>query len=313
MNNITSYGRSLHKLRVQLLDACNMRCLYCMPQKPVFLNKRELLGADELLSICSRLVQRGVKEIRLTGGEPLMREGFLEIVQGLSKLSLNKLCVTTNAMFLNENLLDSLLETKLRYINISLDSLNPLHFKKITGIDSFERVYENILASKKRGFCVKVNVVVIKGVNDDELLDFVRFAEETGIEVRFLELMRVGPNNVDFIDQLMTKQEMMDKISLCYNLVEQNVSKDNTAKEYLTHTGVRLGFIASESESFCSQCSRIRLTAKGELRSCLFKNDGMSVRDLDKESFDKVVDQIALKKPQGRMENISQAMNAIGG
>ncbi len=310
---IESFGRNLHKLRVQLLDACNMRCNYCMPQSPKFLPTEDLLQSDELIKICSKLIGRGVDEIRLTGGEPLLRKDFIDIVVALSKLPLKKLGVTTNALLLNKALLKELSKTKLRHINISLDSLVADMFKVITKRDEWDLVYKNILDAKAMGFEVKVNTVIMKDYNADEILDFISFAERTGVHVRFLELMRVGPNNIDLSKQMVSMNEMIDKISVYHSLQKCDAPKDNTAKEFRTVSGAHIGFIASETQSFCSSCSRLRLTAKGELRSCLFREDSVSLLGLNDHEFDLAVNAIANKKPLERIESITQAMNVIGG
>jgi GTP 3',8-cyclase len=310
---INSFGRSLHKLRVQLLDACNMRCSYCMPDNPKFLPSKDLIKIDELLDICSKLIKRGVDEIRLTGGEPLMRKDFIEIVKGLSKYPLKKLGVTTNAMLLNKEILFELSKTNLKYINISLDSLNSERFKDITKRDVWQDVYNNILLAQEMGFEVKVNTVIMKDFNGDEILDFITFAEKTGVNVRFLELMRVGPNNINLSDQIVTMNEIIDKISVIHSLQKCEVPEGNTAQEFRTLSGAHIGFIASETQSFCSSCSRLRLTAKGELRSCLFREEAVSLIGLNDDDFNFAVDAIAKKKPLERIESIQQSMNVIGG
>lgn len=310
---INSFGRNLHKLRVQLLDACNMRCLYCMPDNYHFQDVKGLLSSEEIFEICEKLHLEGVDEIRLTGGEPLLRKDFLEIAEKLSNLKLKKLGVTTNAYYLTEKLLNALSKTLCKYINISCDSLNAQNFHKITGKNCLGDVLNNILFAKKLGFHVKVNAVIMKGINDQEMTDFVKFSEINNIPVRFLEVMKIGPKHRDFSNKLISKAEMMNRLNESLNLLPVFTVKDSTSQDYKTENGGQVGFIASETESFCSSCSRLRLTAKGELRSCLFKNDGLSVRGLDKNQLKNVLQKVSNMKPQGRIESIDQAMVAIGG
>src|SRR3989338_5656150 len=163
------HGRRIHKLRVQLTDACNFRCFYCMPSIPEFLPSSALLSSDELIDICAILVDLGIDEIRISGGEPTLRKDFETIVDGLSGLPLRKLGLTTNGFLLGAKL-DFLKQTRCQYINISLDSLRAGRFYKITKTRNFQKVYETVLQTKAHGFKVKVNAVVMRGINDDEIM-----------------------------------------------------------------------------------------------------------------------------------------------
>lgn len=309
---INSYGRKLHKLRLQLVDACNFRCSYCMPEFPQFYPASQLLKKEELLLICRRLVDLGVDEIRVTGGEPLLHPQFLEIVNGLSEMKLNKLGVTTNGFHLLK-VLPGLKKTNLKHINVSLDSLNPTTFHEVTLRNAFDEVMKAILKAKEMGFELKINVVAMKGINDHEIFDYIEFSRKMNIQVRFLELMQIGPQKESFHSKFISMDDMMSRIGDKYLLKDKDVPHDNTAREFLLDNGASIGFIASETKSFCRQCSRLRLTVKGALRPCLFKDEEVNLRGLNEAEFIEAVDQVASKKPMERLENIDQPMYAIGG
>lgn len=310
---IESHGRKLRKLRVQLLDACNYRCSYCMPDRPSFSKAATWMNSQQLRDVVFELHRRGVDELRLTGGEPLLRKDFVEIASRLSELSWKKMGLTTNGERLGALVSELKAKTAIDGINVSLDSLDPKRFKTITGRGNLEKVYEGIHAARSAGYLVKINMVVMAGINDSEIEKFVEFGLANDVEVRFLEIMRVGPNQEDFSRQLVPSALLRERIERRYGLRPRVVRRDNTATEYLTHAGSKLGFISSESESFCGNCSRLRLTASGELRPCLFRDEGISLKGLKGAALDRAIDQIADLKPLNRLTSIEQPMYAIGG
>lgn len=308
-----SHGRKLHKLRIQLLDACNYRCTYCMPENPSFSKAHSWLRVDQLKEIVCQLHRRGVDEIRLTGGEPLLRKDFLDVAVGLSEYTWRKMGLTTNGEKLASLVSDLKSNTAIDGINISLDSLDPENFKKITGRGHLERVLEGIHGALNVGYAVKLNMVVMAGVNDHEVEDFVRFGATNNVEVRFLEIMKIGPNAEDFSNLLVPSARLRRRLERSFGLRPRVAPVDNTASEYVTDEGVKLGFISSETESFCGNCSRLRLTASGELRSCLFRDDGVSLRGLNGEELDSAIEKVVAMKPLERIPSIQQPMYAIGG
>ncbi len=309
---VDAHGRQIHKLRVQLTDACNFRCFYCMPLTPEFLPSSEILSSDELIDICSALVDFGIDEIRVSGGEPTLRKDFDEIIDGFSGLSLRKLGLTTNG-FLLETKFDFLKQTHCQHINISLDSLRTERFHKITRTGHFEKVYKAVLQAKARGFKVKVNAVVMRGINDDEIMDFVRFSAEHDIEVRFLELMKIGCANQNHSLNFMPAQEVIKRIEESETLFPQSVNRDSTSFNFTTSSGARIGFIASESQSFCSFCSRLRLTATGKLRACIMSEAGGNLRGVPREQYPGILRTVLNMKPLSRIDHINQPMYQIGG
>ncbi len=312
---IDPQGRHIHKLRISLLDACNMRCLYCMPEKREFVPTKDCLSAIEIKNISSDLVDLGIDEIRLTGGEPLLRSDIREIIEGLSDLKLNKLGLTTNAIKLKKNLA-WLSKTNCKSLNISLDSLNAKKFFDITKTNLFESVLESILMAKEMGFHVKLNTVLMKGVNDDEILDFLEFSAKHDIEVRFLELMKIGVVLPVFDSLFISADEATNIIKEKWKLKSLTVPIDSTSFNFLGESDIgmaKFGFIASESKPFCNGCSRLRLGPEGQLRPCLMTNHGPSLKGLDKDGIHTVLKEIMPLKPTDRVKELDQPMYQIGG
>jgi GTP 3',8-cyclase len=307
-----SLGRKMRKLRLSLLDACNFRCVYCMPESAKFLPGKNCLTSKELVRISSHFVSFGIEEIRLTGGEPTLRKDLLEIAEGLSDLPLKKLAMTTNALKLRP-LLHPLSGTKCKNLNISLDSLDRRKFHSITKMDALPILLDTIDLAQDLGFKIKLNTVVMKGMNDNEIEDFVRFSEERSIEVRFLETMNIGVVRPHFERWFMSAQEMIQKISDNRNLVIRPTEKDSTWFGYETDKGGKIGFIASESKPFCNGCSRLRLDAMGVLRPCLFKEEGLDFRGLSIDEFPEKIKQVVALKPAERIKELLQPMYQVGG
>lgn len=305
-------GRIIHKLRVQLTDACNFRCFYCIPPQAKFMPPDELLSTKELLAICSNLVDLGINEIRISGGEPLLRKDFDDIIEGLSRHSLLRFGMTTNGYFLSDKL-ESLKKTQCRHINISLDSLNRDTYNKITRTRYFDSVYKAVLKAKAYGFHVKVNVVILKGINEHEVFDFIDFSAREKIEIRFLELMRIGPLYRTHKDLFVPAKEMIERIESREQLYPQSVNCDSTSFNFRTSSGASIGFIASESQSFCDFCSRLRLTSKGKLRACIMSEAGINLRGIPKVKYPGILKSVLGMKPIERIDYTEQPMYQIGG
>jgi GTP 3',8-cyclase len=307
-----SSGRHIHKLRVQLTDVCNFRCFYCMPEGTRFLPANDLLRPSEIINICSALNHFGVDEIRVTGGEPTVRPEFDEIMTQLAQFTWRKFGLTSNGYLLADKL-DLLQNIGCKNINISLDSLDPNRFHLITRRPFFAQVLAAIIKAANMGFDVKVNAVIARGTNDDELQDFLNFGAEHGLEVRFLELMKVGPSIAQHENQFISAQSMLERLRLTNDLEPDASAIDSTSFGFRTNRGSRIGFIASESQPFCSTCSRLRLTATGKLRACLFSKDGLDLRGRDPLDYPEILKAVMAMKPTARLENIMQPMNQIGG
>lgn len=305
--------RLIHKLRVQLTDACNFRCFYCMPENMKFKPHSELLTPDEIYNICSILNENfGVDELRLTGGEPTIRPEFEEIVTKLSTLNVKKLGLTTNGFNLDQKI-NFLKNTNLKHINVSLDSLKKESFNKITKSTYFNKTFNSILKAKELGFNIKVNTVLLRNINDDEVLDFLEFSSKYDIEVRFLELMKIGEAYENNQSLFIPAKELIDKIKETEKLTPVKVSKDSTSFNYITDKKAKIGFIASESMPFCYSCSRIRLSATGKLRACLMSEAGIDLKGKTREEYRDIIYSVIAMKPDSRISHITQKMNQIGG
>lgn len=305
------YGRRMRKLRISLLDACNMRCRYCMPDAPHFLPQKDWASADELLRIAGNLVALGIEEVRLTGGEPTLRADLLPIVRRLSTLPV-KLGLTSNGLLL-DGLLDELAKTRCRHLNISLDSLDTANFARITGRDVQPRVEGALRRARGMGFSLKVNAVMLRGLNDHELLDFVAWSGETGIAVRFLEVMRIGVMREGWRERFIPAAEMLARLRAHHVLTPRTDAADATAYTFMADNGADVGFIASESEPFCGSCSRLRLSPQGVLRACLFKEGGVNVKSLSPADYPAALRAVLEEKPAGRLAQVAQPMYQIGG
>lgn len=310
---VDPHRRWIHKLRVQLTDACNFRCFYCMPANARFMPANALLPPDELLRIVTHLVTLGIDEIRVTGGEPTVRKEFLEIMQRLSSLPIEKLGLTSNGYLLSR-FLPYLRDTALRHINISLDSLQPDKFLQITHSNTHDKVLSAIRLARDLGFTVKVNCILFRGLNDDEIADYLQFSANEDIEVRFLEYMRIGTSYATNENRFIPVREAIDRIRKSgVELHPVPVPRDSTSFNFTTPQGARVGFIASESQPFCGNCSRLRLSATGTLRACLMSTQGINLRGLAPEAVPSTVEKVMRMKPIGRIREIRQDMHAIGG
>ncbi|KAK0155805.1 Molybdenum cofactor biosynthesis protein 1 [Merluccius polli] len=277
-----SFGRRHSYLRISLTEKCNLRCQYCMPEEGVKLTPRaQLLTTSEVLSLARLFVHEGVDKIRLTGGEPLIRPDVLDIIAELRKLEgLRTIAVTTNGMNL-ARLLPKLKDSGLDLLNISLDSLIPAKFEFIVRRKGFHKVMEGIDKALEMGYNpVKVNCVVMRGLNEDEILDFVALTEKKPIEVRFIEYMPFDGNKWNF-KKMVSYQEMLDHIKQQWPALEMvPTGHADTAKAYkVPGFAGQVGFITSMSDHFCGSCNRLRLTADGNLKVCLFGNSEVSLRD----------------------------------
>lgn len=305
-------GRQIRKLRVSLLDACQFRCFYCMPANPKFLPTSSYLSPLQIFQLCKPLVERGITHIRLTGGEPTLRRDFREIVTLLSRLPVTKLALTTNGLLL-ESLLDFLEESACRSLNVSIDSLQPEKFNKLVRYQAFDQVLGALFKAKDLGFQVKINTVLLKGINDNELDDFVNFAQKHDIEVRFLELMKIGQVSHSQPIHFLSAADAIKQISQHQTLCQEISEFDSTAVRFKTASGARIGFIASETMPFCQSCSRLRLSATGKLRACLMAEDGVALSPNQSSDWDQVLSEVMAMKPTFRRELIGQDMNQIGG
>lgn len=314
-----SFGRQHSYLRISLTEKCNLRCQYCMPEEGVKLTpKSELLTAQEILTLAKLFVQEGVDKIRLTGGEPLIRPDVVDIIAQLRKLEgLKTIALTTNGINL-ARLLPKLKEAGLDVLNISLDTLVPAKFEFIVRRRGFHKVLEGIQRAVELGYNpVKVNCVVMRGLNEDELLDFVAMTEKQPLEVRFIEYMPFDGNKWNF-KKMVSYQEMLDTIRQKWPQLEKvPTERASTSKAFKVPSFQgQIGFITSMSEHFCGSCNRLRITADGNLKVCLFGNSEVSLRDwlrtgASEEELTQVIGAAVgrKKKQHAGMFSISQMKN----
>ena len=267
-----SFNRRHNYLRISLTDKCNMRCFYCMPEEDYnFLPSSGLMQAAEIETLAKIFVGLGVDKIRLTGGEPLVRKDAAEIISALSKLPVT-LTLTTNGVRLH-HFLSSLKQAGVRSLNISLDTLQEEKFSLITRRDHFRQVKQNIDAAIGAGFHVKVNVVVMKGINDEEINDFVKWTKHTAVHVRFIEFMPFD-GNAWHNSKLVTLQEILMTIENEHSIIKLKDEINDTTKKYIVpgHAGT-FSIISTMTSAFCGTCNRMRLTADGRMKNCLFSRE----------------------------------------
>jgi len=280
--------RPLRDLRVSVTDRCNFRCTYCMPKEIfgddyTFLPKQELLSYEEMTRLIHLYAKLGVKKIRLTGGEPLLRKDLHLLIEQISAIEgIEDIALTTNGLLLHKYG-EQLFKSGLKRLNISLDALDPELFGKMNGRGIEPAVIlSNIDLAKQIGFDVKVNMVVQKGMNDGEIVPMATFFKNRDVTLRFIEFMDVGNDNGWSFKRVVTKQEMLQLIEQKYDLVPEAQSYYGEVAKYYRYNDskARLGFITSVSESFCSSCTRARLSSEGKMFNCLFATEGFDLRAL---------------------------------
>ena len=278
---VDSYGRVHRDLRISVTDRCNFRCTYCMPEEGMkWLPREEVLTFEELERVARLLVERhGITSIRLTGGEPTVRAHLPVLVSKLAALPVD-LALTTNGATLR-TVAGALADAGLRRVNVSLDSLRPERFTELTRRDELYNVLDGIDAAVEAGLTpVKVNVVIVRGVNDDEIVDLARFGRERGITVRFIEFMPLDGGDAWHNDQVVPQTEIVECIEAVFPLEAVPRGSEPAERFRYTDGGGEVGVIPSVTRPFCAQCDRIRLTADGQLRNCLFSLEDHDLRGL---------------------------------
>lgn len=309
------FGRNITYLRISVTDLCNLRCKYCMPESGVkSLCHSDILSIEEIVEIVKVASKNGIKKIRLTGGEPLVRRGFINLCKQISEINeIEDIAITTNGVYL-KSMADELFENKVRRINFSLDTLVKEKYNDITRRNDFDKTMESLFYVIKKGFKVKINVVLIGGFNDDEIQDFVNLANKYDLEVRFIELMQIGETANWSKDKFVSNKIVLEKVP---ELEFDGVS--GVAKIYkIKGRKGRIGLISPISCSFCEDCNRIRLTSDGKLKPCLHSKDEINLKGLSGEELEEVFKRGIFEKPEkhhledGKSES-ARDMNKIGG
>jgi cyclic pyranopterin phosphate synthase len=326
-----SYNRPIRDLRVSLTDRCNFRCFYCLPHgEPPIAPKEKMLSYEEIEYVCDIFVSLGIEKIRLTGGEPMLRRDIETIIRKLTRLKaggLHDLALTTNGYYLPERA-QSLKDAGLDRVTISLDSLKRDVFKRMTGVDVLDKVLAGIAAAKSANLePIKINAVIVRGHNEDEVADFAAFAREYDVKMRFIEFMPLDSGHEWAREDVVSGKEIRERISERFPLVRVEVARGSeTSSRYRFADGApgEIGIIAPVTEPFCGACSRIRLTADGQIRTCLFSTVEHSLRDVvrsgaSRDEIVEYIESVILKKEPRHFINDpgfvtpSRTMSFIGG
>lgn len=306
---VDQFGRQITYLRISVTDRCDLRCTYCMSEIMQFLPKRDLLTIEELDRVAQAFVARGVKKIRITGGEPLVRKGMPELFERLGGYlgnGLEELTLTTNATQLAEHA-DMLARNGVKRINVSLDSLEPDRFEKITRRRKLDQVLTGIEAARSAGLRVKINTVALKHENVDELRDMIAWAHERDMDMTLIEVMPLGETDEDRIDQYIPLPMVRDVLEQDWTLEDQVAVDANAGPSRyvrVKETGGRLGFITPLTNNFCAGCNRVRVTCTGRIYMCLGQDDHIDLRAALRESddpsaaLDACLDRALFKKPE---------------
>ncbi len=324
-----SFGRSITYLRLSVTDRCNLRCFYCMPQADFnWMPPDEILRFEEIIQLTRVLASIGVRKVRFTGGEPLVRKDIVKLISDVGALDgVSETCITTNGVLLAQ-MAEDLFDAGLRHLNISLDTLRPDRFREITGRDFFPQVWAGIRECIDRGFSpIKINFVMMKGKNDDEIVDFARLTAEYPVDVRFIEFMPIGKHSKWGRNHFLPSDSALAQIEQALGKLTPvgRGREAGPAEMFALKNGLgKIGFISPLSHRFCSQCNRIRVTADGRIRLCLFSDMEIDLRRVLRKGVSDVelsrfFTEIVLKKPARYLKNkqdvpsCDRQMSSIGG
>ncbi|MFD3157248.1 GTP 3',8-cyclase MoaA [Haloimpatiens sp. FM7330] len=295
---LDQFGRNINYLRISVTDRCNLRCVYCMPEEGTeFLPHKDILTFDEIYRVVKIAAKLGISKVRITGGEPLTRQGLPKLIHDIKTLpQIEEVCITTNGIFL-EKYIDELIKSGLDSLNISLDTLQEKKYKEITRGGNLEKVIRGIKLSLDKGIKkVKLNTVIMRGKNDDEIMDFVELCEKFPIDIRFIELMPIGEGKqFKSLSNDDVKQIILKERQLSSNVVQNLLLGPATYFKTGSSKG-SIGFISPMSHRFCSQCNRIRLTSEGFLKQCLHWRYGIDLKNIMRNGIkDEQLEQIIVK------------------
>jgi len=316
---IDPFGRSVTYLRVSVTDRCDFRCTYCMSEDMTFLPKSDVLSLEELDRLCSAFIAKGVKKLRLTGGEPLVRRNIMSLIKNLGRHmesgALEELTVTTNGSQLGR-LAGELKSAGVERVNVSLDTLDPDKFRAITRIGDFGVVMDGLQAAKRAGLAVKINTVALKGVNDTEVEDIAKWCGDEGFDLTFIETMPMGEIGKDRSDTYLPLSQVRERLDSVWTLSDIDYRTGGPAKyAHVRETGRRIGFITPLSHNFCESCNRVRLTCTGQLYMCLGQDDDADLRAALRASDDDqvlyaAIDEAIGRKPKGHDFIIERGQSA---
>jgi len=322
---IDEFNRAINYVRISITDRCNLRCKYCVDGNFPFIPHKEMLSYEEIIRFVKICAELGISKIRLTGGEPLARKGITYLLSEINKIKgISDIGLTTNGVLLG-NMVEELKQAGLRRVNVSLDTLKKDRFAYITGVDAFDDVIKSIRkAAEAELNPVKINSVIIKGFNDDELLDFAKLSTIRNYHVRFIEYMPFGDAGRWDESKIVTSNEIENQIRSVYELEPSANNERGPAKMFKIKGGAgKIGFISPVSTHICSECNRIRLTSDGMIRPCLFSDSGYNVKELlregknDEEIKDFIIGVVKAKPerkaPMGQIKKCQRSLQHIGG
>jgi len=304
---IDPFKRKISYVRVSVTDRCDFRCTYCMSEDMEFLPKKDVLSLEELDRLCNTFIDLGVKKLRITGGEPLVRKNIMQLFSNLGKKlgqGLEELTLTTNGSQLDRYAKD-LFDNGVRRINVSLDSLEKNKFKRITRIGDLDKVIKGIMAAKKAGLKIKINTVALKKINDNEILNLVNWCGENKFSLTFIEVMPMGEIGEKRADQYMPLTEVKSLIQTKYSITEDSLRTGGPARYVHCHeTDQKIGFITPHTHNFCELCNRVRITCTGEMYMCLGQQDKADLKTpLRKSENDQLLKNVIYeaisRKPKG--------------
>lgn len=307
-----TYGRSFKKLRISLTQACNIACTYCVPEeKPVNLNTGNIASAEDLAILVKKIhAVNPLEVVRLTGGEPLLYKDLPFLIESIQQLGI-QVKMTTNALLLKKKL-PELINAGLNSINISLDALDPNIFFKITRSLKYKDVLESIDLALHRLMDVKLNAVIVRGVNENQILPLLQYAGEKKISIRFLELMQMGHLFAGELNNLVSEEEMLAIIQQEHSIFPLERAENATSKYWITDKLIKFGMISNHSEPFCGDCDRLRLDSQGNIYGCISSELGYSINQADEEAIKEKL-QLALQQKKMAFTGSSISMKYIGG
>ena len=314
---IDLHGRNINKLRISLTEVCNMACTYCVTSLSDHRRIPDELSADQMLRLVRMLKEHaGIEKVRLTGGEPLLYPNLIPVISGIREMGIGNIGMTTNGQLLAKKV-KALVEAGLQNVNLSLDSLEPEKFKRLGRVGKLHKTLEGIEECMKIGLRVKVNMVVVKGENEDEIVKMLEYGVRLGVEIRYLELMEMGPLYKIDDFKLVTMHEILERISTRYTVQPVSAEVDSTSLRYWVPGGY-FGIIPNNSAPFCSTCSRLRLTSNGQLIGCLSNPAPLSIRHLldhpdPQEPLQKLVQKSISYKQDAAFTGSALVMSRIGG
>lgn len=309
------FNRDITYMRISLTDRCNFRCVYCMPEGGIEkCSHFDIISLEEIVKIVKAAAKNGIKKIRLTGGEPLVRKGIVDLCREISNIEgIEEICITTNGALLKDMAKD-LKDAGVNRLNFSLDTLNEEKFKYITRGQDLNKSLDGIKEAIKLGFKIKINTVLIGGFNEEDIVDLVELTRENDIQVRFIELMKIGQTKNWEEEKFIPNDVVLEKLPQLEEFGTQGVAKTYKIPGYIG----TVGLISPVSCSFCDDCNRIRLTSDGKLKPCLHSNLEVDLKGLSDEELEKVIKEEIFNKPQSHhlkegYTETERSMNEVGG